>query len=303
MNEDEATITKERATLTNSYYDTAKTIPLVFHFDACSFPSVEERLSRCCVERQLVEGKDLYTMDNFFSQKHSSEIREFARTASFTRKIYAIRESQEQGEEPARAMDNREKWQFFANPPGAIKELFKLFATIAFKIDADVATLPWDLCDATDSVPAVATNKLEMLSKKSMELGKHKDYDTEKGIAFGIPILYAKERTFFPSRFVNGEEGKPLLITVMLYVTAENFVPEYGLGTVFYNDNGQRVTRADCRHMRLVLFEGDIIHSVEQSIFSEGTATWRVSFVFKLSINPKSEHASVKKNLCKLMGL
>jgi hypothetical protein len=128
-----------------------------------------------------------------------------------------------------------------------------------------------------------------------MKLGMHEDYNTEEGIAFGIPILYSAEPIYHPNHFVNGDQGRPWLVSLMLYATSEHFRPEYGLGTVFCESHGNIDFKADARHMRFVLFEGDIIHSIEESKHPQDTKPWRISYVFKLIINPKEEKKSMKK--------
>ncbi len=81
----------------------------------------------------------------------------------------------------------------------------------------------------------------------------------------------------------------------MLYVTAKTFFPEYRLGTVFYDRNDNIVERVECKNMRLVFFEGDIFHSIEESQIPPELKTWRISYVFKLIVNPKDPNRSVKK--------
>lgn len=187
-------------------------------------------------------------------------------------------------------MNNKEKWEFFAKSPQAIKEIYKLLGILSHRMNADISTLPWDLCDQNICASAVATNKLQSASRESMEMGKHEDFNTEKGIPFGIPILYKKEKTFFPGSFVNGDPGNPWLISLMVYATEDNFLAtEYGMGTIFCKKNGEIASKADCRHMRFVLFEGDILHSIEESKIPPEVSTWRVSYVFKLIINPREE--------------
>ena len=61
------------------------------------------------------------------------------------------------------------------------------------------------------------------------------------------------------------------------------------MGTIFCKKNGEIASKADCRHMRFVLFEGDILHSIEESKIPPEVSTWRVSYVFKLIINPRAE--------------
>lgn len=261
-------IRKERdsVTLLNERYNTPNTSLLLFHFEPQLYASSDLRLKNCSVQRSSIEGKDLYIFDDFFTENESTVLRKYSREATFSRSSYACQESREKGEEPARSMNNKEKWEFFAKPPQPIKEIYKLFGTFANRINADISTLPWDLCDQSICASAVATNRLERASRESMEMGKHEDFNTEKGIPFGIPVLYEKEKTFFPGNFVNGAQGNPWLVSFMIYATEENFlVPEYGIGTIFCKKDGEIVTKADCRHMRFVLFEGDILHSIEES--------------------------------------
>lgn len=293
---------KDSVTLLNERYNTPNTSLLLFHFEPHQYISTDLRLKNCLVERTSIEGKDLYIFDDFFTENESTILRNYSRDATFSRSSYACQESREKGEEPARSMNNREKWEFFAKPPQPIKEIYKLFGTFANRINADISTLPWDLCDQSICASAVATNRLERVSKESMDMGKHEDFNTEKGIPFGIPVLYEKEKTFFPGSFVNGDPGKPWLVSFMVYATEENFlVPEYGIGTIFCKKNGEVVTKADCHHMRFVLFEGDILHSIEESKIPSEISTWRVSYVFKLIINPKEANRSMRTAFYELL--
>jgi hypothetical protein len=87
----------------------------------------------------------------------------------------------------------------------------------------------------------------------------------------------------------------------MLYTTAENFEESYGMGTTFYESDGSIQATLDCRHMRLVLFEGDILHSFSSSNIPVGIETSRVSWVYKLVLNPKSPSQCVKQDFRELM--
>ena len=198
-------------------------------------------------------------------------------------------------------MDNKEKWKFFSNPPQSVKEVYKLLSLLSEKMNAEITTLPWELCEKDICAPAFATNRIEHLSHESMELGEHEDYDTETGISFGIPNLYSKEPGLHPSTFVNGSPGKPWLVSLMLYATSDDFDPKYGLGTVFCNSKGKVMARADTLHMRFVLFEGNIVHGIEESKIPPGIKPWRVSYVLKLVINPRSENQSMKKSFYEIM--
>ena len=73
------------------------------------------------------------------------------------------------------------------------------------------------------------------------------------------------------------------------------------MGTGFYEENGELAFRANCTHMRLVLFEGDIFHSIEESKIPENVQTWRVSYVFKLIFNPRQNEQHLKDSLKSLL--
>lgn len=286
---------KDSVVLLNERYNTPNTSLLLFHFEPLPFVSSDLRLKDCSIEHFSVEKKDIYIFDNFFIEKEGISLRDYSRNATFSRSSYGSQESREKGEEPARSMNNKEKWEFFAKPPQPIKEIYKLLGLLALRMNADICTLPWDLCDQNICASAVATNRLERVTKESMDMGKHEDFNTEKGIPFGIPILYEKEKKFFPGNFINGDPGKPWLVTLMVYATEDNFlVPEYGIGTIFCKKNGEIALRGDCRHMRFVLFEGEILHSIEESKIPSQINTWRVSYVFKLMINPREAGKSMK---------
>ncbi len=289
-------------TITDERYKDPKSIPLVFRFCPEFLGDIHHRMEKCSIQNISIEGKDLYLIDRFFTPNEAQEMRQFSNTATFSREIFASSDSKQGGQKPTSSMNSKEKWAFFANPPKAVQEFYNLLSVLSHQLDADITTFPWDLFHGNMCSPAVNTNQIREHSKENMELDKHKDADPQdKGIAFGIPILYEKEKAYFPKNFVNGAPGKPWLVTAMLYSTAENFLPEYGMGTVFYKSCGERAFRAECLHTRLVLFEVDIIHGVESSSLPQDVSTERISYVFKLTFNPRKQDQSVKQNFSRLV--
>jgi hypothetical protein len=105
-----------------------------------------------------VEDKDIYIFDGFFLSQDGDNLRKASIDSGFSRDIYADHESQEQGEEPSRAMSNKEKWMFFSHPPLAVTDLFRFFCHLAEQLDVEISTLPWELCDENICAPAFATN-------------------------------------------------------------------------------------------------------------------------------------------------
>lgn len=295
VQEESPKIRKSHTTLINNVYATYNTSLLTFHFEPSVFSQTIERLRACSVGLTTIENKDVYVVDGFFSQDEKEEGRNYSLEASFSRNSYGSPEAIEKGEKPVRSTNNKERWQLLAKPPRIMSALFKLFNTLSNEIHVEIMTLPWELCDQDGHAsPAILGNFVEEVSRDSMRLGIHKDSNPEHGIAFRIPQLYT-EGAFHPSSFSNGGEGKPWLISVMLYTTAENFTKSYQMGTAFYNSAEQSVFNVDCQNGRLVFFEGDILHSIEESNIPSDVKTWRCSFVFKLVINPRSHEQSPKK--------
>ncbi len=296
-------VKKDSTVLLDEHYSNPNTSLLTFHFEPHPFISPNSRLRICSIKHASIEGKSLYLLDDYFLKTEGEEMRNFSKTATFSRNSYGSPEAIEKGEKPAHSMNGKERWQFFSNPPKAIDEVYKLLGMLAHGLNADITTLPWELCDqASHGSPAVIANRLEEASEESMDLGKHQDCNPEGGISFGIPVLYSLENEFHPNKFVNGDPGKPWLISVMVYTTAEDFLSEYCMGTVFYQKDGKIALRANCSNMRIVLFEGDILHSIEESKIPSDVKTWRMSYVFKLIVNPKERDQSMKMRFFELMS-
>lgn len=284
-------IRKESVVLTLDSYKTPNTIPLLFSFDP--FPTLDRKFT---LEHHSIDGKGLFALNGYFSEEEGDALRAFSMTTSLSQKIYGNEESAHYGEIPAKMMDGKERWQFFANPPSAIQALFQLFHFLSYQLDAQVTTLPWCLSDQKVSSNCVATNFLHQHSRMSTEHGKHRDYYPENGLAFEIPCLYSSKKEAHPARFRNGDVGRPLMMTVMVYATADHFRPDFGMGTLFYHSDGKEV-KIPCHHMQMVFFEGDIWHTIEESRLPEGLKTWRISYVFKMIFNPNKSDLSLRHSL------
>lgn len=298
-------IRKDKAILTSDYYESPKTSLLFFHFEPENFPS-SEKIKQCAIKHASVEKKDIYLFDDFFSLAERDELRTFFEKSTYSRTSYGSHESVEKGEKPAFSMNTKERWNLFSNPPQSIQELHKLLSFLAYHLDAEITTQPWELCHqkensgAVSVTPSVIVNfHNEGISRESMDFGMHQDCKPEKGTFYGIPVLY-KNGECHEKQFVNGAPGKPWLVSVMLYSFSKEFKPEYLMGTVFYNSDRELVLKVNCHDARIVLFEGDILHSPEESDIPEGVKHWRVSYVLKLIINPKHENQSVKQRFAEL---
>jgi len=285
---------KDTTFLTNANYISPKTILTLFYFEPKAF---YRRASK--IEYKSIEGKEVYILDGLFQKEESLELRQAISHVDFGVKVFSSVESLKKKEKPCFSMNSKDRWRFFSHPPKAIRVLFNLFGMFADKLDIEVTTHPWYLSGETCSAPAFIANLLEEVSAEHARLGLHEDFNTETGVSFGIPNLY--DGGFHDLHFINGDEGKPWLITFMLYSTSEDYRPEYGMGTGFYQKDGKRALLADCIDMRLVFFEGEIIHTAERSEFPPKKSPWRISYVFKLTLNPTKKNQNIKKAFSELM--
>lgn len=285
---------KKKARLFNPIYDNQQTSLLCFVFEPDIAPAILHRFNQTQITYSAVGNKDVYLFDGFFSEQEAQSMRLYSSQASFSRYSYGSPEAIQEGELPARAMDPKERWLFFSQPPEPVKQLYLLLRSWAQALDVEITMLPWELCDGRGtSSPALLSNRVEKVSSRSMFLGKHQDCIPEQGLPFAIPILYAPPEDH-PAAFVNGTPGRPWMMTLMLYVTADNFLPTYQTGSVFFNAAGEIALRAACTHMRLVLFESDLWHAIEESNIPPEESTWRISYVFKLIFNPKRPNQDAK---------
>jgi len=290
---------KDKVQITHDTYLHPKTNPLVFKFSPAINPEINERSAQTQKKCLFIDHKPIFFMDHFFNQEELISLRNYSLSASFSNNIYGSTESISDGEIPAKAMNSQERWHFFTNPPLAVNQLFHWLSHLAAKLNVEIMTLPWELSNDTTNSPAIATNFLYQMSTTSSQLGIHKDYEPEKLIPFAIPQLYNSSATHFANQFINGAAGHPWMVTIMLYAAHENFEPGYGMGTLFYDDNKQLKHRVDCQHGRIVLFEGDIFHSIEPSFAPPSGEIWRLSYVFKLIFNPNSNASSVRSSFTK----
>lgn len=300
-------IKKNKTILTNDYYKSPLTSLLIFQFEPHKFESSQLRMKKCLAAHASVENKDLYLFDQFFEHAGKDELRNFFGNATYSRGSYGTAESMEKGEKPAYSMNTKERWNLFSSPPPAVQEIHKLLSFFAYQLDAEITTMPWELCHPTTGSPALNPSVIvnyhnEGISKESMKYGMHQDCKPEKGIFFGIPVLYKKNDEFHESHFVNGSPGKPWLVSLMLYSASKDFTPDYGMGTVFYTPDGEVVGTANCVDGRIVLFEGDIFHSPEESKIPPDKKPWRISYVLKLIVNPRHEQQCLKKSFLDLIN-
>jgi len=295
---EKASIRRSTAVLIDDYYNTPKTSLMTFHFEPDLFATSDKRLKECPVFHGAIEGKDFYIWDQFFQEGEKSELRDLFGNATYSRFSYGSPESIEQGEKPAKSMNNKERWDFFSKSPPVLEELHKLFSIFAHEMDADLMTLPWELCHGTTGSPSVIANYHEKITQESLRFGKHQDCCPAEGVLFGIPKLYA-ENELQEKQFENGAKGKPWMISMMLYSTSANFCPKYKMGTVFFDSQEKVMLQLGCKHSRLILFEGDIHHSTDASEIPVEINVWRTSYVFKLIMNPKRREQNLKQDFYK----
>jgi hypothetical protein len=292
-------IKKEKFKSCKIEYQNPKTSLLYFSFDPINNQDIEKNLQESFLQRVLISDKVIYSIDDFYLSEDAVSLQKFSENATFSRNSYGSIEGIQDGEKPAKSMDGKERWLFFSNPPKPIEKVYQFLSYLSHHLKCEVMTMPWELFDGQVASPATIANFVDEVSVESMKKGRHKDYNSLKGLPFTIPNLFSN--TDGHQTFENGATGKPYLLSLMIYSCSENFLPEYEMGTIFYSDCLSFSISSKCKNMRMVLFEGDIDHSIAKSNFSAGIKTWRVSYVYKLIFNPKKEDQIIKQDLFVLL--
>lgn len=269
---------KEENDLKSRYAYLSNTESIVY--TSYPYQSSQLRLKSAKLKMRLFSGLMQLQIDNFFTNKESAELRrvgEFSRTSELTFPVNTM--SVMMGEKPPKIMNEDDRLQVFKQPPAALDAVHKLFSFFGSALNVDISTFPWGLVSC-------GNNFVLSVDKGSEDAGWHQDYDPNNGLPFSIPKRYKEED--YPSVFDNGRASCPWMLTVLVYTTAENFKTEWGMGTRFQDLQGVKTT-VECEHMRMVIFEGNISHTLQQSFILPGINTWRNSFVYKIILRRRKE--------------
>ena len=270
---------------------------------------------------------------------------------------------------PARSVDLETTQRLMTSPPQPLSQLYKFISTLSAHLNVEITMFPTEiLAKKGDKLYLIAnginTNGVDRVSFEEEIEGSHKDYQTNKSMAFKIPLLYAEgkikelkekiksikeqmdcadeaqiahvfhpevnkkvnytalksrlfsyqnslekaenevidlekaeQKTYHPTLFFNGDSGRPLIMTLILYTTTADFKPQYDIGTSFFSETHKRNgSFSNCEHMRIILFRGDISHSISASKMMNINAS-RVSWVFKLVMNPTKATQNIQNDL------
>jgi hypothetical protein len=235
-----------------------------------------------------IDNKQGVIIDDFFTTDENKQLITFVNNSTFSDTIYGSAEGVVLGEIPAKKLTEKKSQELLLSPPPPIKKLHDLFYFIGEKINAYTFSLPKKTCIPNLTCTGnVASNYVTEVSKNTMKNGFHKDYDPEYSPQYLLPKLY--ENSFYPAKFINGSPNSPYLITCMNYIQSDSFSSENdGMGTLFQNEKEKITHTVQCQQGRLVFFEGNIQHSLQQSFGKADEKRWRVSFVWLLCFLPKS---------------
>lgn len=261
------------------------------------FPSIAERLKNALIKSHFLDGKLLLTIDHLFDLQEGQELRTFVAKSSFPERIYSTPLSLKAGETTAKqlAASIRKKLLFFPPPP--LDVMTKLFAYIGSKLNVDVSSLPW-----VPNIPhPLVNNFLTELDFYSSAIGWHSDYETD-ALKFRLADKRSNQSKFYEG-FTNGAPGKPYILSIILYTTADNFDPTWGMGTLFADKNNFSLQPVGCQNMRIVIFEGEIRHKIVESHIPPGVNTWRNTFVWRIVLRPTTnENFSIKERFLSVFG-
>lgn len=155
------TLSRQNSILLNQNYNNPKTSLLTFQFNPEDTSDTKQRLIQGAISHHDIDGGDLYLIDDFFSEEEKLALRQFSSSTTYSKFSYGSSDAIERGEKPASAMDNKERWKFFANPPMPLKKIYQLLSMFSNQFSIEITTIPWELCDTKASSPAVIANYLE----------------------------------------------------------------------------------------------------------------------------------------------
>lgn len=287
-----------RCSLSDSYLDLpAKGLSLSHVFHTYPYSTVQQRLSSAQMDLRYLGDKLLLQIDHFFNQSEGDELRKIFSSVSYPKRFGTDKQQQMFGEKPAKCLGEENLKYMLSNPPAAADIVHKLFAYMGAVLNVDVSTHPWN------PIYTLTNNFMNKNSKESAALGWHQDYDpSHDGTLFSLSKKLNDKTQYYPKNFKNGSPGNPMLFSIILYTTAENFKPEYGMGTKFKSPLTTLETIIPCEHMRIALFEGDLLHCIQEDFLSQGINTWRNTLVWRITLRPKGEsNISIKEAFTKFI--
>lgn len=240
-----------------------------------------ERMSRANTQFFQVGGKPVFIIDGLFTANESQESRTWVASKPFDAYSYSSRQSQEAGERPALGFNIQTSWQALESPPNFLQKVYNFLSWVSEETGLIIATQPFDIHRKL----CIVANYVESVSKTSMLTGLHTDYNPSNFNYFTVHKAFNPKKAYPLEKFQNGTPDRPFLFTLMLYLASETLQESHGMGTVLQNYKSEPTEESTCispKHMRLVIFQGDILHGIQQSFTDEGENIWRASIVLKL---------------------
>lgn len=269
-------------------------------FPNYSYTTVQHRLTTTAqMDLTLLEGRMLLQIDHFFTKAEGDELRNILVNGDHSVSYPTSAKSFAKGEKPPKSLGEENLRYLLTKPPSAVDAVHKLFSFVAAELNVDISTHPWH---SSPSYP-LANNFLTTYDANSASMGWHQDYDPKvDGTVFSLSRKLDDKTKYFDRYFVNGSPGNPWMLSLILYSTAENFKPQYGMGTKFNSLMAAKETIIACEHMRMALFEGDICHAIQEDLLPENVKTWRNTFVWRITLRPKGVGCgSIKEQFIKFI--
>lgn len=268
-------------------------------FLASPNPSTIQRINGIYLKSTTIEEKQIFEIEDFFSIKELENLREVL-NYDYSLPLFASREAELAGEIPTKALSLRvARDSLILKPCLAIKEVLKFLGVLSHLLKAEVLLFPIQIQSNSSKVRvrSLTTNFLSSMSEENSLTGLHRDYEPQKG----MPFQFLKtNKTTFANKFINGEKGQPWLISLIIYATDLEFTEENrGLGTIFYSEDQKLSYNCSCKHGKIVLFEGDILHGISPSKDTSSLLS-RVSLVYKVAFLPETDEQSVRDDFQKV---
>ncbi len=246
------------------------------------------RLDRSQIQCSKVDGKPIVSIDGVFSEL---ELDNFRKVVESKEKAKLAKITFERGG-VLQGFSAVETQKLLHRPPALMQILFKLLGHLADELKMKISTHPssgnsanilanffpprhWGDNKFTDNHDE--TNECEQLV--------HTDYST-LATDFRLVNVY-NEGEYYPDSFENGEEGRPLFVTLLFRIASKEFnAIRDGMNTVVV-DKDKKKSIHQLKQGEIMLFLGDIPHGIMPRSKTADPSIWRFSLNLPLCMYSK----------------
>jgi hypothetical protein len=256
--------------------------------------AMERRIQSSCIYDISIPQYTVVIFDHFFQADELTEINSALKKYSFSQNSTSMMGVHDP-DVFTKTLSPLTNYFLFSSGLKVLDTAYQFLAHLAESCDAVVSTQPWIQGKRSAFHPNFVTHYTEK------ECGIHRDFQTNNFECF-LPKVSGPG--YYPPNFDNGAEGMPYLMTLLIYLTADNFDSNrHGMGTRIFEENGA-VHVVDCINGRFLLGELNAKHDLQGAKFLKGAVnTYRISLNLLICFRHKDPQClgSIKEKMDRLL--